>query len=133
MANMPMPALIEFAGNALSDHNRTPLEVSPEVIERKVRTARGQLRKYHVAHKRTFSTSWSMLPGATNKTVDGKWGADAIETFYYANPGQFQLRVTNRDGTKQTYNVMFTEFSKSLEKRWNSDNYYNVSISMEEV
>lgn len=133
MANMPMPALIEFNGNAISDHNRTELDVSPEAIERKVRTAKGHMRKYHVAYKRTFSTSWDMLPGATAKTVDGKWGADAIEAFYYATPGQFQLNVTNRDGTKQTYNVMFSDFSKALSKRWEGDNYYSVSVSMEEV
>jgi hypothetical protein len=57
----------------LSEHNRAPLSVSVERIEDKTRMINARLRAWYVADKRTWSTSWSMLPHDTAKTVDGRW------------------------------------------------------------
>lgn len=46
----------------LSDHNRSPIEVSTERIENRKRMINGNMRSYHVADKRRFSLSWDMLP-----------------------------------------------------------------------
>jgi hypothetical protein len=115
----------------LSDHNRKDLQISTDRIEKSQRMANGRLRKYYVADKRTFSTSWDMLPGPTVNTVDGQWGADAIEEFYMNTPGAFTLELTFSDRV-ETYNVMFSDFSKTLQKRGVYD-FYNVSIEMEQV
>jgi hypothetical protein len=46
----------------VSDHNRQPLEMSTQRIEQRQRMANGTMRSYHIADKRTMSTSWEMIP-----------------------------------------------------------------------
>lgn len=46
----------------LSDHNRSPIQVSTKRIDQKVRTANGQMRTYFVADKQQVSLSWTQLP-----------------------------------------------------------------------
>ncbi len=43
--------------NKVSEHNRSPLEISVERIEAITRTSNGTLRKNHIADKRSFSMS----------------------------------------------------------------------------
>jgi|SRR4051812_30728465 ATP adenylyltransferase/5',5'''-P-1,P-4-tetraphosphate phosphorylase II len=126
------PRLMRWNGNAITDHNRQQLSVDVERIEKKQRMANGTLRKYIVADKRSFSTSWTMLPKITAKTVDGFWGADAIEEFYNTVSGSFSLELSDGDGETYTYNVMFSDFSKTITKRGSVD-FWEVSVSMEEV
>jgi len=126
------PRLMVWAGTAITDHNRSPLSVDVERIETSKRMANGTMRKYWVADKRTFSCSWEMLPNATNFTVDGHAGADGIENVYDAQKGAFTLTVHVGTGVTETYNVMFTEFSKNLNKRGKFD-FYDVNVTMEEV
>ena len=126
------PRLMRWNNNAITDHNREALGISVERIEKKQRMANGTMRKYVVADKRTFSTSWEMLPKKTADTVDGFWGGEAMETFYNANAGSFTLEVTDGDGTVNTYSVMFSEFSKEITKRGSKD-FWQISVSMEEV
>lgn len=126
------PRLMRWNGNAVTDHNRQAMSIDVERIEKKQRMANGTLRKYIVADKRTFSTSWNMLPKLTAKTVDGYWGADAIETFYNTVPGAFSLEISDGDGETYTYSVMFSDFSKSITKRGSVD-FWEISVTMEEV
>ncbi|QIQ62925.1 minor tail protein [Streptomyces phage Moab] len=126
------PRLMRWNGNAVTDHNRQALSIDVERIEKKQRMANGTLRKYIVADKRSFSTSWQMLPKLTNKTVDGFWGADAIEEFYNTIGGSFSLEISDGDGEVNTYNVMFSDFSKTITKRGSVD-FWEISVSMEEV
>lgn len=130
------PRLIRWTGNGgtiqISDHNRSSLSVEVERIETKTRMANGTMRKYHVADKHTFSTSWEMLPNTNVFTVDGHAGADEMETFYSANEGAFSLRLTLGNAPERLYTVMFTDFSKTLTKRGKFD-FYDVSLTMEEV
>jgi hypothetical protein len=123
---------MRWNGNAVTDHNRQQLSIDVDRIEKKQRMASGTLRKYIVADKRTFSTSWNMLPKLTSQTVDGFWGADAIETFYNTVPGTFSLELSDADGETYTYNVMFSDFSKNVVKRGSVD-FWEISVTMEEV
>lgn len=133
---MPMtftkPRLMRWNGNAVTDHNRQQLQIDVERIEKKQRMANGTMRKYIVADKRTFATSWNMLPKLTSQTVDGFWGADDIETFYNTVTGSFSLEISDADGETNTYNVMFSDFSKTISKRGSRD-FWEISVTMEEV
>jgi hypothetical protein len=53
----------------LTDHNRQPIKLDYEIIEKANRMADGTLRKYVVARKKKFSTSWQMLPSGTGVPV----------------------------------------------------------------
>lgn len=126
------PRLLVFNNMAVSDHNRSPLSVDIERIETATRMANGTMRKYVVADKRTLSTSWSDLPNAARFTVDGYAGANDLENFYNSNKGAFTVRVYYGDNTQDSFQVMFTDFSKSLSKRGAFD-FYDVDLTMEEV
>jgi hypothetical protein len=130
------PRLMRWNSNAITDHNRQPLAISVERIENSHRTANGTLRKWVIADKRTFTTSWEMIPKATSKTVDGFWGGSAIETFFYATTGSFTLEVTDADGTVTNYTVMFQAdgFSKEIVKRGTTGvDLWNMSVTLVEV
>lgn len=126
------PRLMRWAGNAITDHNRSPLSIDVERIEKAGRMANGTMRKYVVADKRSFDVSWDMLPKATGKTVDGFWGAAAMESFYNSTKGAFTLDITDGDGTNTSYTVMFSDFSKEIVKRGSQD-FWEISVTMEEV
>jgi hypothetical protein len=116
----------------ISDHNRSPLAISYEIVENRKRMADGTLRKQFIASKHKWSTSWDMLPGAAAQTVDKYWGANDIETFYLAHQGSFLMEVTYSDSSVQVFNVMFSSFSKTLQKRGTYD-FYSVNVDLEEV
>jgi hypothetical protein len=124
--------LMRWDGNAITDHNRSPLAISPQRIEKKQRMATGRMRKYIIADKREFSCSWEMLPKLTAQTVDGFWGGEAMENFWSTTPGSFTLEITDGDGEVYSYDVMFSEFSKEIVKRGSVD-FWQISVSMEEV
>ena len=132
----------------ISDHNRAPLGISVERIERKVRTVDGTMRRYTVSKKRSFNVSWSMFPsknGSTHNgrtglgTVDNGWAGEDIEDFHNSVDGAFLIKL--REGTDdakaigaitEQYRVMITDFSKDIEKRGIVD-FWNLDITLEEV
>jgi hypothetical protein len=118
--------------NDISEHNRSELQVSVERIEKTHRTANGGLRKWWTADKKTWSTSWDMLPHSATFTVDGKWGGSEIESFYTANPGAFWLSITKPDATRGIYRVVFKDFGKGVQKRGRYE-FWNIDVSLEEV
>ncbi len=126
------PRLMRWNGNAVTDHNRAALSIDVERIEKKQRMSNGTMRKYIVADKRTFSTSWTMLPKLSAQTADGFWGADAIEQFYDSTTGSFSLEISDADTETYTYNVMFSDFSKSITKRGSVD-FWEINVTMEQV
>ncbi len=130
--SFPRPRLMRWNGNAITDHNRASLNIDVERIEKSQRLANGTLRKYVIADKRTFSTSWSMLPKLTAQTADGFWGGDAIESFYLSNPGSFSLELSDGDTEVNTYTVMFSNFSKNIVRPGSVD-FWEISCTMEEV
>src|SRR6478736_2542708 len=113
---LPRGSLLRFDGNDITEHNRAAVKVDIERIEMSDRMANGTMRKYVVADKRKWSTSWEMCPTDTTKTVDGKWGGEAMLAFYSATPGVFVLTVKTNTGT-ETFNAIITEFSWSVSKR----------------
>lgn len=46
----------------LSDHNRSPIDISYERIENRQRTVNGAMRSRHIADKLKLSVSWDLLP-----------------------------------------------------------------------
>jgi hypothetical protein len=83
----------------LTDHNRQPIKLDYEIIEKASRMADGTLRRYVVARKKKFSTSWQMIPSGTGlpsnsstfknqnltHTVDGYKGGAWMKDFYENN------------------------------------------------
>lgn len=132
MVYLPKGSIMEWNGNPITEHMRSPLDVSVERIETTNRMSNGLLRKWVVADKRTFSCSWDTLPAISSKTVDGKWGGVDIETFYNSNPGVFTLTVKNTHGT-ETYSVVFKDFNKEVKKRVGTSDWWDLSVTLEEV
>lgn len=124
--------LMQWNDTPITEHNRKALSIDFDPIQSDKRMANGRLRRYTVARKRKFSTSWDMIPKGITFSVDGQWSGDAMVAFYQSNPGSFELKITNIDETVETYQVMFTDFSYSVEKRGAYD-FWNISVSMDEV
>jgi hypothetical protein len=124
--------LMKWNDNPITEHNRKVLNIDPEEIARESRMANATKRKYYIARKKSFSVSWDMLPKNVSFAVDGAWAGGAIESFYNSTFGPFELELTNIDATTETYQVMFSDFSKEIVKRGTQD-FWNISVTMEEV
>ena len=127
--------------NKVSEHNRSPVELGVERIEKVVRTSNGTLRKNHVADKKQFSMSWEMLPSYRTLTVYGGWGAEDLRQFYLSDDGKktFNIRINlAKTGSDQStsgyesYTVSLSSFNCTLVKR-GLQPHWNVSLSMDEV
>lgn len=128
--------------NKVSDHNRQPLSVSVERIEQATRMANGTLRKFYVDDKKSFSVSWTMLPGKRAHTADGYWGAEDLITFYQSDEGKATFRIKlnySKDGTNQesnyndeVYTVNCSSFNATLNKRGIYP-FWDISMSMDQV
>ena len=136
---MPLsrPSIMKWSDIVVTDHNRSPLQESVELIERKARMANGTLRKYVVAKKKTWSCSWDMLPAVNTvaggmNTVDGGMAGQEMLDFYNATNGSFTMRLYYGDGTQTLYTVMFNDFTREITKRGMVD-LWSVSTSLEEV
>lgn len=117
-----------------TEHNRDALSVDFESIENKQRMVNGTMRKWHIATKRTWSTSWSDVPHSSEFTVDGKLGGEEMEEFYKnrQESGPFALKIINGTSIETFPEVMFSEFSKSIKKRGRYD-FWDVNLTIEEV
>jgi hypothetical protein len=127
--------------NKVTEHNRSELGLTIERIEKVTRTSDGTLRKNHIADKKRFSATWTMLPSYRTLTVDGAWGAEDLRTFYLSNGGKesFNIRINlAKAGTDQTssgyeeYTVVFGGCNFSVVKR-GLQPHWTVSIELEEV
>lgn len=135
------PAGTTKVWNIVSEHNRSAFELTPERIEKVVRTANGTLRKNHIADKRKFQLSWDMLPSYRTLTVDGGWGAEDLRSFYFSDEGKqsFNIRVnlakTGSDQSSsgfESYSVVISGCSFTVVKR-GLQPHWNVSLSLDEV
>lgn len=121
----------------ITDHGRQPLSVSIERTENKQTMADGTRRRYSVAKKRTWSTSWDNIPSTNSKpkgltTADGGWAGEDIENFHNTTDGAFDMQLRRGDGTVETVTVWISDFSKEIVKRGVVD-YWNLDITLEEV
>lgn len=78
----------------LTDHNREPIAIQPQLIQNESRMANGKMRKYVIGQKNTISASWKYVPSATNlvlgtqlQNADINYAAAWLESFYKANAG----------------------------------------------
>lgn len=121
----------------LTDHNRSEISISPELIEKTARMANGTMRKYVVAKKDVISTSWSLVPSQSVRTVDydaaTKRGFSSgwLEAFYSANAGiPIYVKVVSAVGTVPTINTIPTEpVSGTLNTSLTTSKIYHVFIS----
>ena len=137
----------------LTDHNRSPIQISPELIESQSRMANGKMRKYVVAQKNKISVSWKYVPSKQSEAVDGFFSAAWLESFYKSNAGlPIYLKVVSSEldpdpavgvlpsgtfATAQTgskiYNVFMTDFSKTIINRTRLSDYVDMSIEFTEI
>lgn len=128
------PSDPEYGARKLSDHNRSPINLSFEKIENKERMANGTLRKFVVATKRQLKASWEDLPRQDAHTADGFWGANSIKSFYNSNgDSPFWVTINYGDATNEFFQAMFSDFSIRLSKRSLVTDLYNVDFGLEEV
>jgi hypothetical protein len=129
----------------LTDHNRDPISISPELIETQQRMANGKMRKYVVAQKNNISVSWSYVPSRTSETADLNQSAAWLESFYKAYAGvpvylkvvsselnQSGSFVTSQSGF-EVYTVFMNNFSKTIINRTRISDYVNMSIDFTEA
>ena len=134
----------------ISDNNRKDLEVAFERIEYKQRMVNGTMRSYHVADKRSFSTSWSQFPSRKTKVTEydastrNKFaGGQEMLKWYTDNTGSFwMLLVYDKDSTVSTsnikynveaVNVFFDNFSYNITDRGSDTDLWDISLSLVEV
>lgn len=137
----------------LTDDGRSDLSVSTERISYEQRMINGRMRKYHVADKKSFSTSWSDLPSRKTRnasvsdgrsdtiTSDGFAAGIEIKDWYETYTGDFWVILvfdnddsqTNLANTTSVHNVFFDSFSFNVVKRGQYNDLWNVDISLVEV
>ncbi len=80
---LPVGSLIYLNSTIkLSEHNRQPVSIQTNRIEKQQRMSNGTLRKFFIADKKSISISWNMLPSFSTFTADGGYGAMDIKSFY---------------------------------------------------
>ena len=70
---------------SLTDHNRQPIKVTFEVVEKTNRMADGTLRRYVIAIKHKIAASWQMVPSKSSETVDKLKAGAWMKSFYDSN------------------------------------------------
>ena len=133
----------------LSEHNRQPISLSKNRIEKTQRMANGTMRKFYVADKESINVSWNKLPSFYDYTVDGGYGALNLKEFYDggeskasgAKSGRSTFDVTIQyGGTTKTMEMIFSSFSLEMVNRnikqktgETAQEFWNVSLTLEEV
>lgn len=143
----------------LSDHNREPLDFTPERIQQRNRMINGTMRSYSIADKMSLSTSWTMLPsksyadnpsfdenGLTTLarttdefTVDGGAGGLEILEWYSNHQGPFWVYLAyDKYDLNIKYNeiikMYFKDFNYSIVKRsYSVHDFWNINLTLEEV
>lgn len=127
----------------LSEHNRQPVSIDTNRIERSERMANGTMRKIFIADKYSIQTSWNMLPSNDTMTVDGGYGAEQIRSFYKGKgTGSFKLKISYNgvSARDEIISVMITNCSFTINKRNVKEKisdvaqeFWDVSLTLEQV
>lgn len=116
----------------LSDHNRAPVQFSPERIGNRKRMINGKMRSYFVADKWSIPLSWENLPSRAYSvggyddysaspnsiskfTVDGGAGASELKKWYNSHPGSFWAFMSYDTGLDLANEVVFQGYSHIVE------------------
>jgi len=138
---------------SLTDHNRDAIDIANTPIEHAQRMANGRMRKYVIANKKTFSTSWTNLPSQTSNTVDQNRSSAWLAAFYEANLFvPVYVKITHAKDTKpsigsapsdstyqssrtisETVQCYITKFDVKVKKRMLSYDYVDMSIEFTEI
>jgi hypothetical protein len=127
----------------LSEHNRFPVSVDINRIEKTQRMSNGTLRKLWIADKSQLDTSWNNLPTNNTMTIDAGMGAADIKAFYLnKGKGTFKVKISYNgvSARDEIMTMSFTSCTFSVIKR-NVKNsvsdapqeFWDVSIGLEEV
>lgn len=126
------PNLIKIDDVELTDQGRT---FDEKRDERKVEntTARGTIKKYIIAEKKTWDISWTMLPQYAYDTYDGYGARDSIRALALSG-NTVTLRVRNEYDEEFVYTAWIQDYSEKLVRRDFIANIflYDVSISLQE-
>jgi len=118
---LPVGSLIKLNDVALSEHNRNPVGIGYNRIEKSQRMSNGTLRRFFIADKKTLTVSWNMLPSYSNYTVDGGYGALDLKAFYEAlATSTFNVKLktsTTTGSTENSFTMVFSSFTCELMKR----------------
>ena len=128
--------IMYWNGEKVSDHSRTELAINTERIERKDRMIDGTMRRYRVAVKRTFATSWTNLPSTNwnnSGPVDGGMTASEMALFLNEVDGPFTMTISNGQGEQEIVEVYLDDFSYEIVKRGLHVDLWNLSVSLVEV
>lgn len=127
----------------LSEHNRSPVNIDVDRIEKTQRMSNGSLRKIWIADKKNISSSWNSFPTYSTMTVDGGMGAEDIRAFYLnKGKGTFKVKISyNAVSTRdEIFLASFTSCTFSISKRNVKSSsasvpqeFWDVSLSLEEV
>jgi hypothetical protein len=127
----------------LSEHNRQPVSIDTNRIERSERMANGTMRKIFIADKSSIQVSWNMLPSTDTMTVDSGYGAEQIRTFYKGKgTGAFKLKISYNgvSARDEIISVMITNCSFTVNKRnvkmisgVDPQEFWDVSLTLEQV
>lgn len=127
------PAALELDGIFLTDHNRSEININNQRLVNDIRTQFGELRRYFKADKKNFTVTWTMIPQSFEYTVDANLGAEDMRDLFESKRGMVNLKIYFDFGDEQDYRVVITDFSFTLQKRWDEYRFYDCTLSMEEV
>jgi len=133
----------------LSDDNRSDLAIAFERIEHRQRMINGTMRSYHIADKKTYSTSWKRLPSRKDyvteysNTRNQFGGGQQILDWYNNHTGSFwALFVYDNDPSVlkseiktnvEIVNVFFENFSYNIITRGIDTDLWDINLSLVEV
>jgi len=138
---LPAGSALYINSNKLSEHNRAPIDIGYNRIEKSDRMADGSMRKFIVANKKTVSTSWSVLPSYSTMTLDTGYGALDLRYLYETSGlSPVTLTIYYSPTRTESLTMFISSFSCTLSKRNvksrstdPAQEFWEVSISLEEV
>ena len=129
---MSIANLIAINGIELTDQGRLFNEVNNEKLV-DVELANGGLRRYHKAHKKTFSFSWDWCPNASSDTSDLKGGRDTIKSLAMSGTSMTLTLRNHPTQAAATYTVVLSSYTEDLLRRDYVGNKYFYSIKLDLV
>ena len=132
----------------LSDNNRSELAISFQRIEHRQRMVDGTMRSYHIADKKSYSTSWKKLPSRKEYVTEydsgtSIGGGQQILDWYNNYTGSFWVLLvydvdndTNKSNIRynvEKVNVFFESFSYNVITRGTDSDLWDVNLSLVEV
>lgn len=131
---MTTDSILTLDGLTLTEHNRSPLSVDFEHLNRSQRTVEGYMRRQHIAMKRTWAVSWEDLPNTSAYTVDQKYGAQQMVGFLLARMDEALTLEVSKDAgvTHDTYTVLIEALDYEITRRYEFE-YWNISLNLIEV